>query len=148
MRGSVLITKAFLQLVGQIKPATIITLSSAAAIHIFPGLSAYSLTKLVALQISAYLEAEYPNLTSVSLHPGTVLTDMTIEPLVHFSLDTAELVGGVAVWLSTGDRKFLSGRFITVNWDVEELVARKEEIVKGGKLKLNLVGDFGEDQFK
>jgi len=114
----------------------------------FPGLSSYSMTKLVALQISAYLEAEYPHLTSVSLHPGTVLTDMTIEPLVRFSVDTAELVGAVAVWLSTGDRKFLSGRYITVNWDVEELVARKEEIVKGGKLKINLVGDFGEDQFK
>ena len=73
---------------------------------------------------------------------------MTIEPLVRFSVDTAELVGAVAVWLSTGDRKFLSGRYITVNWDVEELVARKEEIVKGGKLKINLVGDFGENQFK
>ena len=77
-----------------------------------------------------------------------VLTDMTLDALVPFSLDTAELVGGVGVWLSTGDKKFLSGRYITVNWDVEELVARKEEIVEGDKLKVQLVGNFGQEQFK
>ncbi len=35
-----------------------------------------------------------------------------------------------------------------MSWNVDELVARKEEIVDGGKLKVQLVGDFGPDQFK
>ncbi len=76
------------------------------------------------------------------------MTDMTLDALVRFSVDTPELVGGVGVWLSTGDKKFMSGRYLSVNWDVDELVERKEEIVEGGKLKIGLVGGFGEEQFK
>ena len=122
-------------------------MTSAAGHIVFPGISAYALTKLVTTQLSAYLEAEYPNITAVSLHPGTVMTDMTIEKMAPFSLDTPELTGGVGVWLSTGDKKFLSGRYTSANWDVEELEARKKEIMEGEKLKIQLGGDFGDGQF-
>ena len=68
------------------------------------------MSKLVTNQISAYLEAEYPYITSVSLHRGFVETNTTFDTLEPFSKDTPELVGGAEVWLSTGDREFLSGR--------------------------------------
>ncbi len=73
---------------------------------IFPGLSAYSISKLVTNQISAYLEAEYPHATSVSLHPRFVKTDMTFDALEPLPKDTPELVGAFGVWLNTVTKSF------------------------------------------
>ena len=33
----------------------------------------------------------------------------------------------------------LSGRYISANWDVEDLEGMKEEVVKGDKLKMRMV---------
>lgn len=51
-------------------------------------------------------------------------------------LDTAELSGGVTVYLAAKQPDYLSGRHLSVNWDLEELEARKEEIGLSEKLKL------------
>jgi hypothetical protein len=61
-----------------------------------------------------------------------VATDMgaSIPMIAPFLYDTVELASGTAVWLCSGDRKFLSGRYFSVNWDVEELEARRDEIIK------------------
>jgi hypothetical protein len=61
----------------------------------------------------------------------------------RFALDTPELVGGTAVWLASKEASFLSGRFVSVNWSVDELKARKEEITKSNDLKMVLQGLFG-----
>lgn len=71
---------------------------------------------------------------------------MTIPSFFRFCLDTPELVGGFGVWLATEKAEFLNGKYVSVNWDVEELMRRKEEIL-GGKLSMALVGDFGQEQF-
>lgn len=61
---------------------------------IYPDSSAYSLSKLVNLQMSAYVAAESQlstakqNVTSVALHPGIVQTDMVLDSLKKFALDT------------------------------------------------------------
>ena len=36
-------------------------------------------------------------------------------------------------------RQRLSGRYVTCNWDVTELEAKKDEIVKGDKLKFKMI---------
>jgi hypothetical protein len=33
----------------------------------------------------------------------------------------------------------LNGRYLSAKWDVDELEAMKDEIVKGGKLKMRMV---------
>lgn len=68
--------------------------------------------------------------------------------LAPFMKDTPQLVGGLAVWLASGDRKFLSGRYITANWDVEELDRRQVEIKTEDKLTTVLKGEFGMQQFE
>ena len=76
---------------------------------------------------------------------------MLKESFAPFAHDTPELVGGLATWLAAWkgeDRAFLSGRYLSSNWDVEEVLRRKEEIVEKGLLKINLTGQFGEQQFK
>ena len=70
------------------------------------------------------------------------------ENLRPFAKDTFELAGGVAVWLATEQAAFLNGRYISSNWSVDELVARKEEIVSQEKLLVGIKGEFGEKQFK
>lgn len=114
---------------------------------IFPTLSSYSLSKLVALQIQAYVATENPNVIAVAVHAGVLMTDMTVDAFKRFSLDTTELVGGVGVWLATDNAAFLTGKYISANWSADELVERQEEITSEGKLSIALVGKFGSEQF-
>ncbi|KAK0123957.1 hypothetical protein ONS95_008945 [Cadophora gregata] len=145
-RGTFLITQGFLQLLGKEKKGSVINLTTGAAVSIFPGMSSYSISKLIPVQLAAYVAAENPNVTAVALHPGTVHTDMTLDSFVRFSIDTPELVGGIGVWLATEKAAFMTGKYVSANWDVEELTKRKDEIT-GGKLSVALVGDFGQEQF-
>ncbi|RDL34316.1 NAD(P)-binding protein [Venustampulla echinocandica] len=148
-RGSFLMTRGFLALLNHSQKGTIINLTTGAATEIVPSLSSYSLSKLIALQMQGFIAAENPNVTAVALHPGMVMTDMSIKAgLERFALDTPSMVGGVAVWLCAGKAPWLSGRYLCANWCVEELKGREREVVEGGKLRMGLVGDFGAQQFK
>jgi len=110
-------------------------------------MSAYSLSKLVDIQMQAYIAAEHPNVTAITQHPGIMNSEMTLDQFKPFALDTFELVGDLGVWLASEKAAFLNGRYIDSNWNVDELVARKEEIAEGGKLSVVLKGEFGEKQF-
>lgn len=51
------------------------------------------------------------------------------------------LPGDASVWAATPAANFLHGRFIWSNWDVDELIQRKGEIVsQDGMLKIGLQG--------
>ncbi|KAI4927830.1 hypothetical protein J4E85_006342 [Alternaria conjuncta] len=144
-KGNYLLIRSFLRLLpSPDTPATIVNVSSWQAFFTVPPLGAYFMSKFILDALATYVAAEYPNVTAVSMHPGLVATDMLREPFRSlFNQDSPELVGGTAVWLCQEKAKFLSGRFIAANWDVEDLLSRKEEIVKNDLLKLTLKGDFG-----
>lgn len=55
-------------------------------------------------------------------------------------MDSAQLPGHFAVWLCSEEAKFLRGKFVWSNWDVEELVAKKGEIEGSLLLTANCVG--------
>lgn len=59
----------------------------------------------------------------------------------HYLDDERGLYGAICVWVSKQAQElgWLSGRFVSANWDMEELVERKEEIVDGGKLQFAMV---------
>ncbi|KAJ5086464.1 hypothetical protein NUU61_007771 [Penicillium alfredii] len=103
-----------------------------------PGMSSYPLPKMAVVEFTGFLNREHPGITSVSLDPGVVPTNMGLsvpfpQPFVR---DAPELSDVAAVWLSSCDKSFLS--------DVEELKKRKEEISDGELLMLGLKGSFGE----
>lgn len=148
VKGTLLMSQGFLKLVGKEKPATIINVSSAGGIAIIPSTSSYSLSKLVQIQIQRFIAAETPNVTAISMHPGTVMTPITKPQFVKFSKDTYALAGGVAVWLATDEAKFMNGRYMGANWAVDELTERKDEIVSKGLLLPELQGKFGKGQFE
>ena len=54
-------------------------------------------------------------------------------------IDTTDLCAGFAVWLTKGQRTWLNGRYLSATWDVDELEAKKDEIVRADKLKLRMV---------
>jgi NAD(P)-dependent dehydrogenase (short-subunit alcohol dehydrogenase family) len=142
-KGTFLVTQEFLKLIGPSRPATIINITSAAGISVMPTTAAYALSKLTQIQIQRFVAAENPNVVAVSLHPGTVLTSITKPAFVKFSKDTMELAGGVSVWLASGDKIWMNGRYMGVNWDVEDLEGMKEKIVGEGELFMELKGTFG-----
>lgn len=118
-------------------------MTTGGAISINAGLSSYAISKLGSLQMMAYVAAENPKVSAFALNPGIVMTDMTMDAFKRFALDTPELVGGTGVWLATGKAEFLSGRYISANWSVEELEQRKFEIVSEGELTMQFCGKLG-----
>ena len=54
-------------------------------------------------------------------------------------IDTPDLCAGFVVWLTKGQRAWLNARYVSATWDVNELEAKEEEIVKADKLKFRMV---------
>ena len=147
VKGTFLMSQAFLKAIHDAPsaPRTIINVTSMAAQGFPPGMSSYSPSKIAVCKFTAYLARENPNFTAVSLDPGLVPTDMghSVPYLAGFLHDTPELSGGTAVWLASGDKTFMTGRYIAANWNVEELESRKEEITDRDFLTFGLKGKFG-----
>lgn len=78
-----------------------------------------------------------------ALHPGAVVTPQTKNHAANawsdILADDEGLAGAFCVWLSKEKREWLSGRFVSCNWDVDELEEKKGEIVKGDLLKYRMV---------
>ena len=81
-------------------------------------------------------------IVAYAVHPGMILT--TPPPgLPQHCLDQLHdspgLCGAFLIWLVKEQREWLSGRYMSANWDVEELEAKKEEIIREDKLKFRMV---------
>ncbi|KAL7896821.1 hypothetical protein HDV63DRAFT_72404 [Trichoderma sp. SZMC 28014] len=142
LKGSLIMVHEFLNLIGTSHEATVINVSSAMGFIVMPGTTSYSLSKLALTQLSQFIALENPNVRAVSIHPGTVMTDITPDWLARFSRDTPALAAGCALWLTTKDAAFLNGRYVSANWSVEELVQRSAEIVEGKKLLVQHTGEL------
>ena len=116
--------------------AGLITLPPVASPNI--GASAYVASKMSSLKILEHLAAERSDLTVVSAHPGAIETammeeagannEMLVRARKDGFMDEESLPGHFFVWLSTPDAAFLAGKWVWANWDVEQLIERKEEI--------------------
>lgn len=53
--------------------------------------------------------------------------------------DDETLCGGFLTWLTSEKRPWLSGRYLSATWDVNELELKKEEIVNENKLVMRMV---------
>jgi NAD(P)-dependent dehydrogenase (short-subunit alcohol dehydrogenase family) len=144
VKGTVLVTRDFLSQLKPGQPAHIVYLTSGAGLATLPGGSAYGITKLADIRLAAYVAAEHPHVRVTALHPGIVHTEMASEFFVPYAKDTPALPGSVVNWLTSEEAAFLRGRYITANWDVNELIARKEEIVEKDLLTVQLSGLTGQ----
>ena len=122
---------------------TVIMVSSVGAVFINPGASAYQVSKLALCRFAEFVDQEYhtQGIIAVATHPGGVLTDLAKalpEDLLSYLTDTAELAADHMVWLSGERREWLAGRMVYSNWDVTELLAKKDEIVEKDLLKFRI----------
>ena len=53
-------------------------------------------------------------------------------------IDTAEMGADFMVYLTQERREWLSGRYVSVGWDMEEFLAKKDEIIKRDLLKFRM----------
>jgi hypothetical protein len=51
-----------------------------------------------------------------------------------------ELAASFMVWVSSPEAAFLKGKFVWSNWDVDELISKKEELLSTPALTLGLIG--------
>ncbi|KAI1346832.1 putative short-chain type dehydrogenase [Xylaria sp. FL0043] len=149
LKGPYLVMRALIPLMLETGGlSTFVTVSSVGALLRSPGLSAYQTSKLAVLRLTEFLHAEYSakGILAFSIHPGNVPTDMTSGPdgkvpeeLAHIFVETPELAADSIVYLTKEKRDWLGGRYVNVTWDLPELMSKKDEIVKGDKLKVQLV---------
>ncbi|KAF5624785.1 oxidoreductase short chain dehydrogenase reductase family [Fusarium tjaetaba] len=143
MKGTYLSARYFIPLLLKSTSKTIINVSSVGAQIIVPGASAYQTSKFALCRFTEFIDKEYyeQGLVAISIHPGGIKTELALNmpPAMHSHLnDTVELAADTMVWLSRERRDWLSGRFITVNWDMEELEKKKKEILEGNLFKFRM----------
>ena len=52
--------------------------------------------------------------------------------------ESPDLCGAFCVWLTKQSRDWLSGRYLCATWDVEELEAKRNDIVERDLLRISL----------
>ncbi|KZP00351.1 NAD-P-binding protein [Calocera viscosa TUFC12733] len=121
----------------------LIYVTSVGAQYIMPGLSAYQSTKHVLNRLAEFVLAEHDGDVKVfSFHPGGVKTEMSEAAgpeILKYCIDDVQLPAWTMVRLVQGEEDYLSGRFVSANWDLDEVLSQwKEPIVRDDALKNKL----------
>lgn len=164
--GPYLVSRAMVPLLRQSEHSYVIHVASVGAHLVNPALSAYQTSKMALVRFSQLLQREYSDdgVTSFSVHPGNCQTDimgpgelddfhkssMLIPLRFLFSTfvfhwlthavytDSPALCAQSLVYLTSEPRPWLGGRYVNCTWDLPELMAQKDAIVEGDKLKVKL----------
>lgn len=128
---------------GPLPQAVVITVNSGAALYWpIPNQTGYGPSKAALARLTELLPLEVAasDVRFVSLHPGSIATGMIEEqdPVAIGPLSDIKLPADFAVWLTSREADFLAGRFAWANWDVDELVGKKQEIEEKDLLKTDL----------
>ncbi|KAK0609172.1 Dehydrogenase/reductase SDR family member 1 [Lasiodiplodia hormozganensis] len=105
--------------------------------------SKYCISKMAQVRIVEHVAEQFggKGLLAVAVHPGAVETTMAMETAPEefkkYLVDDPELCGHFLVWLTREPGRFqwLNGRLVSANWDPDELLAKKDEIIAGDLLK-------------
>ncbi len=109
--------------------------------------AAYNIAKLANNRMAEHMAQDHKSegLLAFAVHPGAVLTPQTANHSTQkgdawdtLMTEDVGLCGGWLTWLTKERREWLSGRYLAVTWDVEELEAKKDEIVAKDKLKFTM----------
>ncbi len=141
LRGTILYSHRVLKGMIARQHGRIINVASRAGTIIMPNSSAYSSAKAADIRFTEILALETRpyGIAAFAIHPGGVATmdfdKMRAQlPKNMFQAfrarlnDPPELAADLVVFLATGQADSLSGRYISANDDIHELVARAEEI--------------------
>ncbi|MCJ1340091.1 hypothetical protein MMC09_005385 [Bachmanniomyces sp. S44760] len=143
--GTATVSQKFLQALGPGKKAIVLNVSSMAAHMRFPlvGWSGYNGSKLAMARIFENIRFEHPDVRFVNVHPGNIESEGFTRSGASAppgGMTDGKLTGEFFAWLSTDEADFLSGRFVWAEWDIEELKAKKEEILEKDLLLTTIDG--------
>ncbi|KAI0165825.1 hypothetical protein GGR57DRAFT_489340 [Xylariaceae sp. FL1272] len=144
LQGTYLLNRHFIPLLLKGEVKTSILTSSIGALMVMPAASAYQSAKLAVVRLAEFIAAENEKdgLVCYAIHPGAVKTELAQnmpKEMHELLVDEPRLPAHTIVWLSQERRAHLSGRFISINWDMEELEKKKNKIMDDNLLKFRLV---------
>ena len=112
----------------------LILLSSVGAQLLTPGASDYQTSKHAINRLCEFINLDHGDdgVKCFALHPGGVPTNLAknMPAEIHPHLiDKPNLAAGFIVWLCSGKADWARGRYLNAQWDVEELLAMRAEIL-------------------
>jgi NAD(P)-dependent dehydrogenase (short-subunit alcohol dehydrogenase family) len=124
--------------------------------------TSYCIAKMAVYRLWDTVALANPGLSIFHTQPGVVLTEMNLREGGAASFkdiktddgkrkdlrfqyhdadfDIVSLPASFNVWLASPEARFLKGKFLWCNWDVDELKARAKEIEAGTQFNIGLVG--------
>jgi NAD(P)-dependent dehydrogenase (short-subunit alcohol dehydrogenase family) len=117
----------------------LILISSAGAQLLTPGASDYQTSKHAINRLCEFVNLDHGDdgVKCFSIHPGGVPTELAkkMPAEIHSNLvDQPSLAAGFIVWLCSGKADWARGRYLSSQWDVDELLAIRHEILEGDLL--------------
>jgi len=112
----------------------LVLISSIGAQFVRPGASDYQTSKHAINRLCEFINVDHGDdgIKCFAVHPGGVLTALAAnmpESLHSLLVDTPKLSSGFVVWLCSGHADWARGRYLSSNWDVDELIQFKDKIV-------------------
>ncbi|MCO7246343.1 MULTISPECIES: SDR family oxidoreductase [unclassified Halomonas] len=113
----------------------LVLLSSVGAQRVAPTASSYQTSKHAINRLCEFVDVDHgeDGVKCFALHPGGVATELARnmpEDRHSFLIDSPELSAAFLVWLASGRADWARGRYLSANWDVDELTSLKEEILR------------------
>jgi NAD(P)-dependent dehydrogenase (short-subunit alcohol dehydrogenase family) len=119
----------------------LILISSVGAQLLMPGASDYQTAKHAINRLCEFIHLDHgeEGVKCFAVHPGGVPTALARnmpEEIHAYLTDEPELAAGFIVWLCSGQADWASGRYLSANWDVGEILQMKDRIL-GDDLLVN-----------
>jgi hypothetical protein len=111
------------------------------------GFSGYNGSKMEQVRIFESIRFEHPEVRFINIHPGNIQSDGFVKsksPVPRDGMTDGVVTGQFLVWLVSEEADFLSGRFVWAEWDIDELKAKKTEILEQNLL-LTTIDGFKND---
>ncbi|KAI0275401.1 NAD-P-binding protein [Gloeopeniophorella convolvens] len=117
----------------------VVAVSSTGAQLRLPTISDYCSSKHALGRFVEFITLEYPKLKAFSFHPGRIETKGSKESGVvrpkSFTFDEPALPPAAILYLTSGRADWLNGKFVSANWDFDELERDwKDKVLTKGAL--------------